>query len=57
MNAPMLAALIASVEDKKAQFDRLRPLSPGAISLLSAAHDLELTYTSNAIEGNALTPA
>ena len=52
----MLAALIASVEEKKAQFDRLRPLSPGAISASAAhAHDLELTYTSNAIEGNTLT--
>ena len=35
MIAPMLAALIASVEDKKAQFDRLRPLSPGAFAPLS----------------------
>jgi Fic family protein len=55
MISPMLAALIASVDDKKAYLDRLRPLSPGALRHLSDAHDLELTYTSNAIEGNALT--
>jgi Fic family protein len=51
----MLTALIASVEEKKAQLDRLRPLSPDALKNLEHAHDLELTYTSNAIEGNALT--
>ena len=51
----MLTAIIASVEHKKAQLDRLRPLSPGALKNLEHAHDLELTYTSNAIEGNTLT--
>lgn len=51
----MLAAIIANVEQKKAQHDRLRPLSPGALKNLEHAHDLELTYTSNAIEGNTLT--
>src|SRR3984885_9300639 len=51
----MLAALIASIEEKKAQLDRLRPLSPDALKNLEHAHDLELTYTSNAIEGNTLT--
>jgi Fic family protein len=51
----MLNALIADVEAKKAELDRLRPLSPGALKNLEHAHDLELTYTSNAIEGNTLT--
>src|ERR1700733_13060967 len=51
----MLAALIASIEEKKAQLDRLRPLSPRALGNLEHARDLELTYTSNAIEGNTLT--
>jgi Fic family protein len=51
----MLAALIASVENKKAQFDRLRPLSSAALRQLQKHYDVELTYTSNAIEGNTLT--
>src|SRR5580692_580210 len=51
----MLAALIDEIEQKKAQLDRLRPLSPGALVNLEHAYDLELTYTSNAIEGNTLT--
>src|ERR1700735_5208263 len=51
----MLTPLITDVEQKKAQLDRLRPLSPGAVAHLEHAYDLELTYTSNAIEGNTLT--
>jgi len=51
----MLAALINDVEQKKEQLDRLRPLSPRALQNLEHAYDLELTYTSNAIEGNTLT--
>jgi Fic family protein len=54
----MLTALIKDIEhieQKKAQLDRLRPLSPGALSNLEHANDLELTYTSNAIEGNTLS--
>jgi Fic family protein len=43
------------IATKKAELDRLRPLSPHALANLDHAHDLELTYTSNAIEGNALT--
>lgn len=51
----MLASLIASIAEKKARLDRLRPLSPDALKNLDHAYDLELTYTSNAIEGNSLT--
>jgi len=51
----MLAALIASVEDKKAELDHLRPLSSAALRQLQKHYDVELTYTSNAIEGNTLT--
>src|SRR5271170_1763884 len=51
----MLVALINDIEQKKAQLDRARPLSPGALTNLEHTYDLELTYTSNAIEGNALT--
>ena len=47
--------LIAEIAAEKAELDRLRPLSPRALENLEHAHDLELTYTSNAIEGNTLT--
>jgi Fic family protein len=39
----------------KADLDRLRRLAPRGLSNLEHVHDLELTYTSNAIEGNTLT--
>ncbi len=40
---------------QKAELDRLRPLSPQGLRNLEHVVDLELTYTSNAIEGNTLT--
>jgi Fic family protein len=51
----MLVALIRGIEQKKAQLDRLRPLSGDALAQLQKYYDVELTYTSNAIEGNTLT--
>src|ERR1700692_950248 len=51
----MLAALIKDIEQKKAQLDRRRPLSGGALAQLQKYYDVELTYTSNAIEGNTLS--
>jgi Fic family protein len=51
----MLAALVSAVEQKKADLDRLRPLAGDAIAHLQKYYDVELTYTSNAIEGNTLT--
>src|SRR5579863_9249524 len=51
----MLTALTKDIEQKKAQLVRLRPLSPGALAQLQKYYDVELTYTSNAIEGNTLT--
>src|SRR5450432_882995 len=51
----MMSVLISRVEQKKAQLDRLRPLSARTLANLEHSHDLELTYTSNAIEGNTLT--
>jgi cell filamentation protein, protein adenylyltransferase len=51
----MLAALIRGTEEKKARLDRLRPLSGDALAQLQKYYDVELTYTSNAIEGNTLT--
>jgi Fic family protein len=40
---------------KKRQLDALRPLSPRSLDALAEWYDVELTYTSNAIEGNTLT--
>ena len=51
----MLADLIRDIEQKKARLDQLRPLSGGALAQLQKYYDIELTYTSNAIEGNTLT--
>jgi Fic family protein len=47
--------LLFSIQTKKAQLDQLRPLSGGALAQLQKYYDVELTYTSNAIEGNTLT--
>ena len=51
----MLETLIAGIEQKKAQLDGLRPLSAAALAQLQKHTDIELTYTSNALEGNTLT--
>jgi len=40
---------------KRQQLDRLRPISPRSLAALAAWYDVELTYSSNAIEGNTLT--
>jgi Fic family protein len=45
------------IAEKKAELDRLRALAPGGLSNFEHMQDLELTYTSNAIEGNTLTAA
>ena len=47
--------LIERIAARKAELDRLRPLAPRGLSNLEHVHDLEITYTSNAIEGNTLT--
>jgi Fic family protein len=49
--------LLARVTEKKADLDRPRQLAPRGLGNLEHAHDLELTYASNAIEGNTLTAA
>ncbi len=48
-------ALLQRIADKKAELDALRPLAAGALKSLQKFYDVELTYTSNAIEGNTLT--
>ena len=48
--------LWTSIAAKKERLDELRPLSPRALANLEHYYDIELTYTSNAIEGNTLSP-
>jgi Fic family protein len=43
------------IDQKKQLLDAQRPLAAGSIRNLDAWYDVELTYTSNAIEGNTLT--
>ena len=50
-----MQSLIESIAAKKAELDRLRLRAPGGTSNFDHSQDLELTYTSNAIEGNTLT--
>ncbi|HKD08098.1 MAG TPA: Fic family protein [Bryobacteraceae bacterium] len=46
---------MASIAAKKKRLDELRPLSEKALAALEHYYDVELTYTSNAIEGNTLS--
>src|SRR6202790_3115246 len=48
--------LLEAIADKKTRLDQLRPLSPEALRNLEHYYDVEITYTSNAIEGNRLSP-
>jgi len=50
-----MATLLQAIAAKKAELDRLRARAPDGLTNLEHAQDLELTYTSNAIEGNTLT--
>lgn len=47
--------MFQSIDDKKAVLDSKRPLSKEALDNLKRYFDVELTYNSNAIEGNTLT--
>lgn len=47
--------LLLSIAAKKERLDAIRPVSRDALMALQKAYDVELTYTSNAIEGNTLT--
>ncbi len=47
--------LLQDIATKKARLDALRPISVPALRELQKYYDVELTYTSNAIEGNTLT--
>ena len=48
--------LANAVAEKRRRLDLLRPLPPEALRNLEHYYDLEITYTSNAIEGNTLSP-
>src|ERR1700733_6699350 len=45
-----------SIAPKKEQLDALRPLSAEALANLEHFYDIELPWSSNAIEGNTLSP-
>ncbi len=47
---------LISIAEKKQRLESLRPLSPERLANLEHYYDIELTYTSNAIEGNTLGP-
>jgi Fic family protein len=51
-----LDELSRAIAAKRARLDELRPLAREALAKLEHYYDIELTYTSNAIEGNALSP-
>ena len=46
---------LAAIAEKKAALDLMRPMAQDALRQLQKFYDVELTYTSNAIEGNTLT--
>jgi Fic family protein len=50
------AGLLRAIAAKKERLDALRPPSPEALANLEHYYDIELTYASNAIEGNTLSP-
>ncbi|MCI5048449.1 MAG: hypothetical protein MRY59_13190 [Aquisalinus sp.] len=45
----------SDLEQKKRLLDARRPLAAASLRVLEAWYDHELTYTSNALEGNTLT--
>lgn len=49
------AELFLNLETKKAELNRLRPLTQGELARLNEEFLIEYTYNSNAIEGNTLT--
>lgn len=51
----MVADPNSQIESKRAELDALRPLHGAALAELERFYDFELTYTSNAIEGNTLS--
>ncbi len=52
-----MSTILASLEEKKQRFDSYRPFQADIATNLSEWFKIELTYTSNAIEGNTLSRA
>ena len=50
-----LAQLLITLDDKKKQLDKLRPLPTALINNLRQWFTIELSYSSNALEGNTLS--
>jgi Fic family protein len=50
-----MEGLLASIAAKKSRLDSLCPLPPESLSRLNRYYDAELTWASNAIEGNTLS--
>lgn len=53
--SPMNSKLLRSIEGKKSELDRYRPLPAGTVEKLREQFTIEWTYNSNAIEGNTLS--
>ncbi len=49
------ATLLSTIESKKAQLEKMRPLTQGEVERLREEFMVDFTYNSNAIEGNTLT--
>lgn len=56
MSAGKIEALCERIADLKQRLDELRPLSSEALAKLDHYYDVDITYASNAIEGNTLSP-
>src|SRR4051795_592959 len=50
-----MEALLQSIAARRNQLDKFRPFPAEALAKLEHYYDIELTYTSNAIEGNKLS--
>lgn len=46
---------IKNLEEKLSQLNKLRPISPSILNKIREQFEIEMTYNSNAIEGNSLT--
>ncbi len=56
MQERVIQDLQEAIDAKKRQLDRLRPLPDEALQRLEHYYDIEITYASNALEGNTLSP-
>jgi len=52
-----MSEILLQITEKKTQLDRLRPLPPELLANLEGWFQVELTYSSNALEGNTLSRA